>query len=242
MGFTLQVLTVMLQMLDDGRLTDSKGRVVDFSNTIIILTSNLGAQYLLREAEKAQAAEEAVRAAKRGRTGSANATTTDSGSDVDMIMRGLRPDGTKPFVDAVPTYGISPETEARVMAAVRDHFLPEFLNRLDEIVIFKPLGPSELRTIVAHQVADMATRLADQDISITCTSAALDEVLRDSYNPAYGARPMRRYIEKHIATELSRLIIAGRLADHSIVQVDAPAAGTTGSKFVFHVDKKMVVS
>ncbi|RYY35563.1 AAA family ATPase, partial [archaeon] len=216
-----QVLTILLQVLDDGRLTDSQGHVIDFSNTIIIMTSNLGAQYILREAED--------RASKRLRK--------DGGEEVSS---------TDFDADAADEYNTSssslrPDTVAKVMTTVKAHFLPEWLNRIDEIVLFKPLSTSNLRDIVRHQVSDIMSRLAERDISIVVRDAALDHILRESYNPAFGARPLRRYIEKHLSTSLSRMLIAGTLEDHSKVSVDVkPAAAGAGgavADFSFTVSK-----
>jgi ATP-dependent Clp protease ATP-binding subunit ClpB len=229
------VLTVLLQMLDDGRLTDSKGRVVDCSNTIVMLTTNLGAQYLMKEAEKRAAAEEAAAAqpsasttagggSKRGRVemlGSGGGTTSEFSSGTDMDVDELAAAGGG--LESAAVAGISKETEARVMAAIKAHFLPELLNRLDEIVIFSPLRRPELRAIVALQVREMAKRLEDRDVTLVCGDDALDQVLRESYNPVFGARPMRRYIDKHLATQLSRMVIEGSLTDHGECVVHAGA-------------------
>lgn len=230
-----QVLTVLLQVLDDGRLTDSHGRVVDFSNTIIIMTSNLGAQYLLKEAEertaRGPAADGVKRARMAGADGSATATTS-SGEDA-MSMVG----DTSVAVSAV-----RPETEAKVMLQVKSHFAPEFINRLDSIVIFSPLTGANLRGIVRHQIADMAKRLEERDIDVNVSDPALDLILRESYNPAYGARPMRRYIDKHVATELSRMLIAGSLAEHAVVEVGAAYTASGVGSLTYRSMPKMVMA
>ena len=117
--------------------------------------------------------------------------------------------------------------EEKVMDAVRKHFRPELLNRLDDIVIFRPLEVGGLRTIVRLQLDSLVKRLKERDIDIAVSDDALDLVLRLSYNPAYGARPVKRFIEKHLATELSKLIIGGELKDHTkvAVGVDSDGAG-----------------
>lgn len=222
-----QVMTTLLGMLDDGRLTDTKGRVVDFANVLVIATSNLGAQYLLRDAEERVAERAAKRARTEGKAGGYGTTATEgTSSDVDM-------DAATEF-GAAASASLRPETVAKVMTAVKAHFAPEFLNRIDEIVLFKPLSTTNLRDIVRHQVRDMVRRLDDRDIDVVVSDAALDQILRDAYNPSFGARPMRRYIEKHLATGISRLLLSGALADHSLVTVTpgtvtAAASAAAGS-------------
>lgn len=211
-----QVLTVLLQCLDDGRLTDSKGRVVDFSNTIIIMTSNLGSQHILKDAEDYSAERAAKRARHAASAGSLSAggVTASESSDFDMDAAG----------DLQPAFALKPSTVAKVMTAVKAHFLPELLNRIDSVVLFSPLSQADLREIVRAQVADLSKRVEDRDISLKITDAALDAVVRESYNPSFGARPMRRFIEKHLATGLSRMLISGALADHSVVEIKPAAA------------------
>lgn len=165
------VLNILLQVLDDGRLTDSRGKVVDFTNTIIILTSNIGAEFLLKAAAGEGAISEAIR--------------------------------------------------EQVMTMVRRHFRPEFLNRLDDIVLFQPLGLPQLRKIVDMNVRLIAERLKDRDIEIELDQSAVDFVLQQSYDPSFGARPMRRYLEKHLVTMFSRKIFEGAIPNHCNVLVSA---------------------
>jgi ATP-dependent Clp protease ATP-binding subunit ClpB len=160
------VFNVLLQVLDDGRLTDNKGRTVDFSNTIVIMTSNLGSQHLL------------------------NAPTS-------------------------PT--LMENTRTKVLGEVRQFFRPEFLNRLDDIVLFRSLGFSELHAIVDSSLEDVNTRLKEKRIRVTANEAAKNFVLEQAYDPDYGARPIKRWIERHVVTELSKLIITGTLPDDSEV-------------------------
>lgn len=166
-----QIWNVLLQVLDDGRLTDSKGRTVNFTNTIIILTSNIGSTYLL--------------------------------------------EGYDPITNQV-----KPAAKASVMNEVQSRFKPEFLNRLDSIVMFEPLNPAQLEKIVQLQLESLSKRLADQDISLHLSARATQSILRQSYNPIYGARPLKRFLEKKLTTELSKLIIAGELPPHSNVEID----------------------
>jgi ATP-dependent Clp protease ATP-binding subunit ClpB len=212
----LHVLTVLLQVLDDGRITDSRGRVVDCSNALVILTSNLGAQHLL---------------------GAAGGTAGEAGRDRRLAALLAMPD------DAAPV-GIDAATREAVMAAVRSHFLPEFLNRLDEVVMFEPLSNGQLRDIIRLQFGDLNKRLEDRNITVTATGETVDLVLARAYDPAYGARPLRRYIDRHIATELSRLVVAGELDDHSdvVLAADPPVAPPTGGKVLTRGDYTFVIT
>jgi len=167
-----EVFDVLLQVLDDGRLTDGQGRVVDFTNALLILTSNLGSMYL-----------------------------------VDPELD----DGAK---------------RDKVMSIVRSTFKPEFLNRLDDVVLFDALTEAELATIVGLQVELLALRLADRRITLSVTDAASSWLAREGYDPAYGARPLRRLIQTEIGDALARQIIAGEVADGDVVTVDRDGSGT----------------
>ena len=170
------VFNVLLQLLDDGRLTDGQGRVVDFTNTVVILTSNVGSQFL--------------------------------------------------------TEGISPEiAEERVLGSLREQFRPEFLNRIDEIVVFHRLARSEIDRIVDFQLAHLATRLAERDITVTLTDAAKRVIADEGYDPAYGARPLKRVIQKRIQDQLALRLLKGEFTDGDTVEVDAGADGV----LTFHV-------
>ena len=171
------VWNALLQVLDDGRLTDGKGLTVDFSNTVIIMTSNLGAQHLLA-----------------GMAG-----------EVSMA-----------------------EAKERVMGEVRRHFRPELLNRLDEMVVFEPLVLPQLRTVARIQMRQVAARLADRGIALAVSDAALDVILTQSYDPVYGARPLRRWLERRVVTQLSRMLVGGRIDDNCTVFVDAGAGQAPG--------------
>ncbi|CAF1252716.1 unnamed protein product [Rotaria sp. Silwood1] len=176
-----QIWNTLLQVLDDGRLTDGKGRTVDFTNTIIVLTSNIGAQYILEEVEQ--------------------------------------PSSTGKYSDGK----LSQAIKDRVMKEVRLHFRPEFLNRLDDIVFFQPLNINQLSSIVHLQLKSLEERLKEQEITISLTDKAIQSTLKKSYNPIYGARPLKRYLEKYITTEISKLIIQMKLSPHSHVTVDTDA-------------------
>jgi ATP-dependent Clp protease ATP-binding subunit ClpB len=168
-----QVLNILLQVLDDGRLTDGKGRTVDFSNTVIIMTSNVGSEFL-------QSANGEISAAAR----------------------------------------------EQVMAMVKRQFRPEFLNRLDDILVFHPLTKANLHEIVKVQLAGVQKRLKDlRDVSVVLDDGALELISQVAYDPVYGARPLRRYLEKKVVTELSRLVLSGRLPEHSAVTVIAGPNG-----------------
>ena len=162
------VFNVLLQVLDDGRLTDGQGRTVDFTNTLIILTSNLGSQYL---------------------------ANLGDGEDVASV-------------------------EPQVMEVVRGHFRPEFLNRLDEIILFHRLGQSEMAPIVDIQVARVQRLLADRKVTLDLTDAARAWLGRVGYDPVYGARPLRRAVQRHLQDPLADLILRGDVRDGATVQVD----------------------
>jgi ATP-dependent Clp protease ATP-binding subunit ClpB len=184
------IMNLLLQVLDDGRLTDSTGKTVDFTNTIIILTSNVGAELLLQSA---------------GASG-----------------------------------GIPETTKEAVLRQVRSHFRPEFLNRLDDIILFNPLGMGQLRHIIDLNLALIGSRLLDKDIQLRIDDAAVDFILQSSYDPAYGARPLRRFMEKQLVTRISRGMFAGTIPNHSEVLISAnpaAAAGTEGEGFQFIVSR-----
>lgn len=170
------VFNTLLQVLDDGRLTDGQGRTVDFSNTVIIMTSNLGAEHLL------------------------------AGLMGKCPMQAARD---------------------RVMQEVRKHFRPELLNRLDEIVVFDPLSHEQLRKIARLQMKDVASRLAERGIALAVTDAALDFILTESYDPVYGARPIRRWLERKVVTELSKMLVREEIDENSTVFIDAVPGGLT---------------
>ncbi len=155
------VFNVLLQVLDDGRITDSQGRTVDFKNTILIMTSNIGAHYLLD---------------------------------------GIEADGT-----------ISEQAEGLVMNDLRGHFRPEFLNRLDEVILFKPLSKSDIGGIIKLIVSELNRRLADRELTIELTEDAESFIIEEAYDPVYGARPLKRYIQKYVETLAAKLILADKV-------------------------------
>ena len=166
------VFNVLLQVLDDGRITDSLGKTVDFKNTIIIMTSNLGSQYLL---------------------------------------------------DGINEQGeVKPEAAAAVDAEVRAHFRPEFLNRLDEIIMFKPLTRQNIGGIVDLLLEETNRRLADQELSIELTPAAKQYIADEGYDPAFGARPLKRFLQKHVETQAAKLILSSDsgLRKGSVIRMD----------------------
>ena len=162
------VFNVLLQVLDDGRITDSQGRTVDFKNTILIMTSNIGSQFLLE---------------------------------------GIEPDGS-----------IREEAQNMVMEQLRGSFRPEFLNRLDEIIMFKPLTKENIGNIIDLMVADLNRRLAAQEIRLELDSDAKSYIIEGGYDPVYGARPLKRYLQKNVETLAARLILSGKVGmDDTIV-------------------------
>ena len=165
------VFNILLQVLDDGRITDSQGRTVDFKNTILILTSNLGSEYLLN---------------------------------------GINPDGT-----------IQEEAKAQVQSLLRRTFRPEFLNRLDEIVFYKPLTRENVTEIINLQIGKLNSRLEEQQIKVELTKAAKDAIVEAAYDPQYGARPLRRYVQHTVETMLSKRLLKGDITPGQTVTVDA---------------------
>lgn len=176
------VFNVLLQVLDDGRITDSQGRTVDFKNTILIMTSNIGAAYLL---------------------------------------------------DGISENGeIHPEAEKMVMNDLRAHFRPEFLNRLDEIILFKPLTKNNIGKIVDLLVKDLSTRLANQELSLELSDGAKAKVIENGYDPVYGARPLKRYLQKYVETLAAKCILSGQVSagDTIVLDVDQENAFVTKVK------------
>lgn len=169
------VFNVLLQVLDDGRITDSHGRTVDFKNTLLILTSNLGSSYLLE---------------------------------------GIEPNGE-----------ISKEARESVEALLKQSFRPEFLNRLDEIVFYKPLTKPEISKIVDLMIQGLSNRLKEQQLSVQLTDAARSYIVENGYDPIYGARPLRRFIQSHVETMIAKIIIAGNVHEGSTLMVDANENG-----------------
>ncbi len=166
------VFNVLLQILDDGRITDSQGRTVDFKNTIIIMTSNLGSQYLLE--------------------------------GIDEV-----------------TGAIKPEAEEAVNAELRTNFRPEFLNRLDEIIMFKPLTKDNIGGIVDLLMEELNERLSDRQLKIELTDAAKSFIIDKGYDPVYGARPLKRYIQKNLETMVARIILGGDISEGSTIIIDS---------------------
>ena len=169
------VFNVLLQVLDDGRVTDSLGKTVDFKNTIIIMTSNIGSAYLLE---------------------------------------GIDSEGN-----------IKPEAQKAVNEELKVHFRPEFLNRLDEIILFKPLTRKNIGSIINLLVDEINTRLADRELSIELTQRAKDFISERAYDPLYGARPLKRYLQKHVETKAARLILSNGLHARDTIMIDVDSDG-----------------
>ncbi len=171
------VFNVLLQVLDDGRITDSQGRTVDFKNTILIMTSNIGAQYLLD---------------------------------------GINEDGT-----------IKPEAEKLVMEDLRSHFRPEFLNRLDETILFKPLTKENIGGIINLIIEDLNRRLSDRELTVELTDEAKRFVVDQAYDPVYGARPLKRYIQKYVETLSAKLILSDQVDEGDTILIDVENGALT---------------
>jgi ATP-dependent Clp protease ATP-binding subunit ClpB len=168
------VLNVLLQLLDDGRLTDGKGRTVDFKNTVVIMTSNLGSQFMNRQ-----------------------------------IDEGIR---------------------RQVMDTLRDHFRPEFLNRIDEIIFFHPLDREHLKKIIDIQIANLVKRLEERKIHVLLTDAAKEQLVREGYDPVYGARPLKRTIQRLVLDSLALRVLEGDFLEGDTVAVDAGREGLVFEK------------
>jgi ATP-dependent Clp protease ATP-binding subunit ClpB len=164
------VFNVLLQILDDGRVTDSQGRTVDFKNTVIIMTSNIGSMHLLE--------------------------------------------------GVMATGEITEPARQAVMRDLRTHFRPEFLNRVDDIVLFKPLRLEEIKKIVDLQTEDLRRRLADRGVRLELTDAAREFVAREGFDPVYGARPLKRFLQHELESRIARALIAGEVLDGSLLKVD----------------------
>lgn len=201
------VFNVLLQVLDDGRLTDGQGRVVDFKNTIIIMTSNLGSELILDDAEN--------NGALCG-TGSALGGTTAAGG----------PTAGGPTSGGSLT--VSSETKAKIDVLLKQHFRPEFLNRIDEIVMFNKLGKDCIGGIVKIQLARVAKRLEDRRIGIKFDQSALDFLSEKGYDPAFGARPVKRAVQAWVENPLSRELLSGKFAEGSTIN-----ARSDGSAIIF---------
>ena len=173
------VFNVLLQVLDDGRITDSQGRTVDFKNTIIIMTSNLGSQYLLD---------------------------------------GIDADGN-----------ISPKAEKEVMEDLQGHFRPEFLNRLDEIIMFKPLSKENIGGIIRLLMDDLNKRLSDREIKVALSPEAEHFVVEHGYDPVYGARPLKRFLQKHVETLSAKLILEDQVRQGDTILIDVKDGALTAS-------------
>lgn len=171
------VFNVLLQVLDDGRITDSKGKTVDFKNTILIMTSNIGSEYLLE---------------------------------------GIDAQGN-----------ITPDCAAKVMNSLRGHFRPEFLNRLDETIMFKPLDKTSISGIVNLLLHDLNERIADKELKLELTDAAINHIIEAGYDPHYGARPLKRYLQKNVETLVARSILGNTLHAGDTITLDYDGTSLT---------------
>jgi ATP-dependent Clp protease ATP-binding subunit ClpB len=177
------VFNILLQVLDDGRLTDGQGRTVDFRNAVIVMTSNLGSQHIQEIAER----------------------------------QGLTPEAYT-------------QMKAAVMASVQSHFRPEFINRLDDIVVFHPLSAEHIRAIAAIQTKSLAKRLAERGILLELSERALDVIGSQGFDPVYGARPLKRAIQSLLENTLANKILAGEFVSGDTVHVDAEGSSLVFSK------------
>ena len=172
------VFNILLQLLDDGRLTDGKGKVVDFKNTIIIMTSNIGSEIILEDPQ------------------------------------------------------VSEPTKEAVLNEMKHRFKPEFLNRIDDIIVFKALGKESVKNIISLILDEINDKLKEQYIKIEFTDKALDYIVNEAYDPAYGARPLKRFVQKDIETNLSKMILSNEVPENSTVVLDSD-----GEKLIYDVKK-----
>ncbi|NQD67539.1 AAA domain-containing protein, partial [Bacillus haikouensis] len=170
-----EVFNILLQMLDDGRITDSQGRTVDCKNTVIIMTSNIGSSHLLER---------------------------DKGEEE-----------------------IDDDTKELVMMQLKSSFRPEFLNRVDDIILFKPLSIGNVKAIIEKLLLELRSRVEDQHISISMTEKAKEFIAKYAYDPVYGARPLKRYLQKEVETKLARELIAGNIGSDNEVVIDSDHQG-----------------
>lgn len=184
------VFNILLQVLDDGRLTDNKGRVVNFKNTIIIMTSNFGSQIILENFDDL------------------------ANKDVNFVYD---------------------ETKREVFEELKRHFRPEFLNRIDETILFKPLSDKQISGIVKIQIDELAKKLAKRDITLDITADALDYISNKGYDPQFGARPLKRVVQQDVLNELSKEILKGNIHDNSVVLIDYFPEKEGDNKLVFNV-------
>ena len=207
------VFNVLLQVLDDGRITDSQGRTVDFKNTILIMTSNLGAQEILSDIENRE------RAGKNGDKVRFNFEEEAEQKDVFYGTPAEEPEH----------WEISSYTREKVHQLLRETFRPEFLNRLDETIMFNPLSRNDIKGIIDLIVDDLNRRLAERRIDIRLTDEAKSFVADAAYDPAYGARPLKRYIQKNVETAGARLILADQVSEGDTIEIDTDGTGLTAS-------------
>eukprot|EP01080_Neovahlkampfia_damariscottae_P002386 gene2387-2851_t len=179
-----RVMNVLLQVLDEGRLTDGKGNTIDFSNVVIVMTSNIGSQHLLKHDGKLDKMEKEIE---------------------DLVTKDLQ-----------------------------EFFKPEFLNRLDDVIMFHPLTKDNLKQVVQVQMGTLTKRLEERDIQIQLDDKAADFIMGEAYSPIYGARPLKRYLEKFIITELSKYVVRGDLFDHSTVHISSD-----GQKLIFKIEENL---
>ena len=202
------VFNILLQVLDDGRITDSQGRTVDFKNTIIIMTSNIGAQEILADLERQE------NAAGMSSIDNNNVVEVDPKTGETIVDGHAAGRGEKSFE-------ISDACRTAVEAELHKHFRPEFLNRLDEIIMFRPLSKENISAIIDLLVADINRRLADRQLTVKLTDAAKKQVADDAYDPSYGARPLKRYIQKYVETMVARLILEDKVHEGSTIVIDS---------------------
>jgi ATP-dependent Clp protease ATP-binding subunit ClpB len=186
-----EVLNVLLQLLDDGRLTDGKGRTVDFKNSVVIMTSNIGSHFIAEAANRTALA--------------AGLASSDSFELNEGIKR-------------------------EVMDALRAHFRPEFLNRIDEIIVFHALSRAQMRDVIDIQLRGLMRRLEDRKIHVELTDKAKDLLIEEGYDPTYGARPLKRTIQRRVLDPLAMRVLQGEFTEGNSIRIDASGGALTFAK------------
>ena len=196
------VFNTLLQVLDDGRLTDNKGRTVNFKNTIIILTSNLGSEYIREEYAKLKPLSNSPR-------GGEDSLTSGGNTSGNVALPPMGGAGRGAYI------------KAHVLDMLKRTIRPEFLNRIDETIMFEPLTETEIREVVKLQVASVQKMLSQNGITLSLTDAAIDLLTREGYDPEFGARPVKRAIQRLLLNDLSKAILSGTVSRDNEIRVDA---------------------
>jgi len=213
-----EVFNLLLQVLDDGRITDSQGRLVDFKNCVIIMTSNVGSQYILEDIERDKN-ERVMVAAGDAPLGSGDSSLADEAQEARAERRERR--------------------KEKMMKAVHQHFRPEFINRVDDFIVFEPLTEGEIERVVELQLERLRERLRERKISLAMSEEARGYLARRSYDPVFGARPVKRVMRQEIETPLAKKLLAGHFQDDSDIWIGLEKHENASGEFDFGVDERL---